>query len=317
MKKYFFIIGIFIASFSNAQHYPMFSQYFFNNYVINPAIAGTTEWYDVRTNHRYQWVGLTDAPRTFTLSAYGPNKKLNMGFGGMIFTDNVGPTRRTGFQFSYAYHLKINRDVKLSLGLSVGLLQFMIDGHKIITHDPGDAVISNGLQWAMAFDSQFGFYLYHDKWFIGGTVPQLTRSKLYFFSTQFETGSQLWHHFMLNGGYKFDIGEDFQIEPSILMKYVKPIPVQFDFMARGIYKEQVWLGLSYRTMDAVSLMVGYQYKNYLSIGYSYDFTTSNIKNYSSGTHELMLGIRFTRDRDGKKTRTLENNVTPPQDYFNK
>lgn len=315
MKKYLIIVGILAAKFSFAQHYPMFSQYFFNDYVINPAVAGTTEWYDVRSNHRYQWVGLTDAPRTFTLSAYGPNKKFNMGYGGMIFTDNVGPTRRTGFQFSYSYHLKLSKEIKLSLGLSAGMLQFMIDGHKIITHDPGDAVISNGLQWAMTFDSQFGFYLYHKKWYVGGTVPQLMRSKLYFFSNQFETGSRLWHHYMLTGGYRFDMGDDFQIEPSLLVKYVKPIPVQFDFMARLIYKDQVWLGASYRTMDAVSLMIGYKYKNYLSIGYSYDITNSNIKNYSTGTHEIMLGIRFTKDKNGKKTRTLENNA-PPQDYFN-
>lgn len=292
----------------------MFSQYFFNDYVLNPAVAGTTKWYDVRSNHRYQWVGLTDAPRTFTLSAYGPNKKYNMGFGGMIFTDNVGPTRRTGFQFSYAYHIKINNDVKLSFGLSAGLLQFMIDGSKITTHDPGDAVISNGLQWSLVFDSQFGFYLYHKKWFVGGTVPQLTRNKLYFFDSQTNTQSQLWHHYMLSAGYTFDLNEDWQIQPTFLIKYVKPVPVQLDLMARVIYKDQVWFGASYRTMDAVSLMLGYRYKNYLSIGYSYDITTSNIKKYSSGTHELMLGIRFTKDKN-KKSKTLENNKVPPQNYF--
>jgi type IX secretion system PorP/SprF family membrane protein len=298
MKKIFTLVLVLNGAVAGAQHYPLFSQYFFNDYAVNPAVAGSREWFDVRSNHRYQWVGLTDAPRTFTLSVYGPNKKYNMGFGGMLFTDNVGPTRRTGFYGSYSYHLKINEEVKLSLGVSAGLIQFMIDGHKIVTHDPGDAVISNGLQWAMSFDSQFGFYLYHKKWYVGGVIPQLTRSKLYFFNNQIETGSRLLHHYNLTAGYTFDIGEDFQIQPTALVKYVRPIPVQFDFMARAIYKEQIWLGGSFRTMDAFSIMAGFMYKNYLSIGYSYDITTSNIKNYSTGTHELMLGVRFIkREKD--------------------
>lgn len=302
MRRILIFLFLLSAFTSDAQHHPMFSQYFFNDFFINPAVAGSHEWYDVRSNHRYQWVGLTDAPRTFTLSAYGPNKKMNMGYGGVVFTDNVGPTRRTGFNFSYAYHLKLKEDLKLSFGVSAGMLQFMIDGHKITTHDPGDAVISNGLQWSMEFDAQFGFYLYSKKWFVGGVVPQLLHNKLYFFSNQLTTGSYLLYHYNLMGGYKFDLNEDFQLEPTFLVKYVKPIPVQLDLMARLIYKDEVWLGASYRTMDAVSIMAGYKYKNYLSIGYAYDITTSNIKNYSSGTHELMLGIRFVRRQKESKSK---------------
>lgn len=225
-----------------------------------------------------------------------------MGYGGSIFTDNVGPTRRTGFSFSYAYHMKLSKEMKLGLGVSAGMLQFMIDGHKITTHDPGDAVISNGLQWSLEFDAQFGFYLYTDKWYIGGVVPQLLRNKLYFFTNQLETRSNLLHHYNLTAGYKFDLTEDLQLEPTFMLKYVKPIPLQLDLMARFIYKEQIWFGASYRTMDAVSIMAGYQYKNYLSFGYSYDITTSNIRNYSSGTHELMLGVRFVKRHKESKSK---------------
>lgn len=302
MKRFFLIAFLLCSALGQAQHHPLFTQYFFNDFFVNPAVAGSRDWYDVRSNHRYQWVGLTDAPRTFTLSACGPNKKDNMGFGGSVFTDNVGPTRRTGFNLSYAYHLKINDEIKLGLGVSAGMLQFMIDGHKITTHDPGDAVISNGLQWSMEFDAQFGFYLYHKKWYVGAVIPQLLRNKLYFFTNQLTTGSNLLYHYNLTAGYKFDLTDDLQLEPTFMVKYVKPIPVQLDLMARFIYKDQVWLGGSYRTMDAFTVMAGYQYKNYLSIGYSYDMTTSNIRNYSSGTHELMLGIRFVKRHKESKSK---------------
>ena len=97
------IIGLVLlgASQLSAQQVPMYSQYFFNNYAYNPAVGGTQQTVDVASNHRYQWVGLQDAPRTYTLSVHGPTKNLKMGLGAFLFTDHVGPTRRTGLQFSY------------------------------------------------------------------------------------------------------------------------------------------------------------------------------------------------------------------------
>jgi type IX secretion system PorP/SprF family membrane protein len=301
MKKILIISIFFVAFFQNgnSQHLPLYSQYFFNDFAVNPAVAGSNDWYDVRSNHRYQWAGLTDSPRTFTLSINGPSKNKKMGYGGYVFTDNVGPTRRTGIQFAYAYHLKINTEIKLSFSLSAGLLQYAVDGSKITTHDPGDAVISTGYQSALVPDFKFGFYLYSKKFWVGGSIPQLLSNKLYFFDSQQFSDSKLWFHYNFNAGYTIDIGDDIDIQPSFMLKYVKHIPLQADIMTRVIYKEQVWLGGSFRTMDAISIMAGYTYKNNLSIGYAYDFTQSNLKNYSSGTHELMLGIRFVQKKNNK------------------
>ena len=97
-----------------------------------------------------------------------------------------------------------------------------------------------------------------------------------------------------NGAYRFKIDEDFKIEPSFLVKYEAPAPVKVDVGVRAIYKDQVWLGATCRINDAFSALVGYMFKDYLIIGYSYDITTTKIKSYTSGTHEILLGIRFSR-----------------------
>ena len=111
--------------------------------------------------------------------------------------------------------------------------------------------------------------------------------------TKEETIKEHWSLiFLLNGAYKFDINDDFKVEPSFLSKYASPAPIKADVGARVIYKEQVWLGGGYRHNDAFTALVGFMYKNYLMIGYSYDFTTTNIKRYSTGTHELMLDFVF-------------------------
>jgi type IX secretion system PorP/SprF family membrane protein len=296
--KRLLIILLFIGGMVKAQQLPQYSQFMFNQYAFNPAFAGSLPYYDVRSNNRYQWVGITDAPRTYTVSISGPSKNRKMGYGGFVYTDIVGPTRRIGAQASYAYHLNLNdngdESIKLSFGLSAGILQWLVDGSKIRLKNPADAVISEGLQSSLVFDAKFGFYLYqNDRWHFGAAIPNLLGNKLYFFNYQTSALSRLERHFLIHGAYKFDIGDDFQVEPNLLIKYVTPAPLKVDASVRAIYKKAVWIGGSYRTNDAWSMMVGYNHKGSLEIGYSYDFTTTNLKNYSTGTHELMLGIKFT------------------------
>nr|MBA3972092.1 PorP/SprF family type IX secretion system membrane protein [Bacteroidota bacterium] len=104
--------------------------------------------------------------------------------------------------------------------------------------------------------------------------------------------STLATHYYVTGGYKFDVTEDFQIEPSTCLKYVKPAPLQFDIGLRAIYQDKIWVGGAFRYLDAISAMVGYTMKENITFAYSYDFTMTNIKKYSTGTHELMVGIKF-------------------------
>lgn len=293
MKKILLSALVFFGFFQEllAQQLPQYSQYLFNDYAINPAVGGSNPYFDSRINYRNQWTGVTDSPRTFILGVHGPLKSKKVGLGGSLFTDITGPTRRTGFNFSYTYHLKIADNTKLGLGLSAGLLQFAIDGSKITLRDPGDQYFANNVQSVLLPDFGFGFYLYHDKYFLGASVPQLIQNKINFFSNV-NSMAKLEEHYFVSGGYKFDIGKDFQFQPSFLMKYVNPIPVQFDFSGRLIYLEKLWLGGTYRTKDAISAMIGFTHQDNMVFGYSYDFTVSGLQKYSAGTHELMIGMKF-------------------------
>ena len=275
------------------QQLPQYTQYMLNEMAINPAVAGKDEFADVRSNSRYQWMGITDAPRTYMLTLHGPIKTKNMGVGMHLFTDIVGPTRRTGLNVSYAYHMKLKKDMFLSMGLSAGVLQWGIDGSKLILHDEGDANLLINYQNTYVPDFGAGLYFHKkDRFYFGFSVPQLYQAPINLYTTNSE--SRLVSHFNLNGAYKFDIGDDFKIEPSFLVKYASPAPVKVDGGFRVIYKEQIWLGGAYRHNDAFTALIGYLYKNYLMIGYSYDYTTTNIRNYSTGTHEIMLGLHFSR-----------------------
>jgi type IX secretion system PorP/SprF family membrane protein len=302
MKKVIIILIIFFGGGSMfAQQLPHFSQYYLNDFLINPAVAGSRGYFEGVSTHRYQWEGITDAPRTYTLSVHGPTKNRKMGLGGYIFTDIVGPTRRTGFNLAYAYHLKINEKLKLSLGINAGLLQFMIDGSKITLRDQNDAIITNGVQSELVPDAGFGLYLYHEKYYFGFSAPQLLNTKVEFFDEGENTSGTLPSHFFVTGGYKIQAAEDFVVEPIVFVKYVKPAPVQVEGTLRLIYKNQVWVSGTYRDKDAITASLGFVLSNSFTVAYSYDFTTTNLKHYSDGTHELMIGARFFNRREKKKS----------------
>jgi type IX secretion system PorP/SprF family membrane protein len=277
-----------------SQQLPQYSQYMLNEMAINPAVAGRSEFAEVRSNSRHQWSGITDAPRTYMLTLHGPISDLNMGLGMNLYTDIVGPTRRTGLSFAYGYHLRLDETNFLSMGLSAGIQQWGIDGHKITLREEGDLQLLTNYRTTIVPDFGLGFY-FHDKnrYYAGISIPQLHQSPLQLYPNTFKN-SRLASQVNLNGGYQFDIDENFKVEPSMLLKYSWPAPPKLDVGVRGLYKDMVWLGAVYRHRDAISILAGYMYEDYLMVGYSYDVTTTELRKYSSGTHELMLGLRFSR-----------------------
>jgi type IX secretion system PorP/SprF family membrane protein len=169
-------------------------------------------------------------------------------------------------------------------------------GIKLVVHLPHSEDLSNGVQSVLMPDFGAGIYVYstEKKWYAGASVPQIFQEQIKFFNAETSSLSKLATHMYITGGYKFTLNDDFKLEPSTCIKFVNPAPVQFDLGVRAIYKDMIWLGGAYRSMDAVSAMVGYILMQNVTLAYSYDFTTTNIRKYSSGTHEIMIGIRFNK-----------------------
>ncbi len=293
MKKAFIILLFFAGGFYTvmAQQSPQFTQYMFNDFVINPAVAGTSDFYQIRTNHRFQWLGITDPPLTNTLSFYGPHEKLPMGFGAYFYNDVTGPTSRTGLTGSYAYNIEISGDMRLSGGLSFGIMQYKLDGTQLLAKDLTDLAIQEGVNSAYLPDATVGFYLYAKNYYAGFSTSQLLNNKIRFYGEK-NGLNRLKSHFYLTGGYKYEINNDFTVEPSAIIKVTAPKTFQFDITGRVIYQEMFWGGLSFRMNDAVSVLLGYNYDNRFIFGYAYDMGVNGLKNFNSGSHELMIGYRF-------------------------
>ena len=277
-----------------AQQLPYHSQYMFNGYLLNPAVAGSTKELPIMLTFRNQWTGFTGAPLTMTLSAHGKLKK-KMGIGGALFHDQTGPTGRTGAMASYAFHVPMDK-TKLAFGLSAMVFQYVIDKSDLTTDDPGDNALDGVVEKKVVPEANFGILFYGDKFRIGLSIPQLIQMKV-------DVGysgsmNKMERHFFADAAYKFDVSDDFEIEPSFLFKATVAAPMQIDINAKVLYKEMIWLGASYRSQESVILMLGLK-KSGFGFGYSYDITMTSIKKHSTGSHEIFLAYYLGRVKTGK------------------
>ena len=299
MKRLRFIIYIvfclvFIKQI-DAQQAPSYTQYMLNDYLINPAVAGTYNYFQFRANSRIQWIGITDAPRTMSIAGYGPFEKRDMGYGGYIFNDVTGPESRLALGGTYAYNIAINDAIRMSGGISFGIMQYKLDGTVMnFDNEVYDPVMSDGVESRIIPDASVGLYLWETRFYVGISAHQLFGNK---YNTHEETDStqgisRLTQHVYLSGGYNVILNRDFMVMPSALIKYTSPGQIQAEINAKVTYQRIVWGGISYRTGDAIAVLAGYNYENKFHIGLAYDITVSDLRRYSSGTIEVMIGYRF-------------------------
>ena len=298
--KLFILSGLFLLlmSFSaKGQQMPQFSQYHFNNYLINSAVAGTHNYLQVRAFSRMQWIGIPNSPQTYSVSFYGPTKEKDMGYGGYIYGDYTGPTSKLVFKGSYAYNIPITSSIRISGGLSIGGMQYKIDGSSfgdspILDDDPS---IDRSVRSTFTPDASAGIYVYSTYFFAGISAHQLFGNQLKSITAKNDSAkgvNRLKQHFYLMGGYNFILDRDFILRPTLLVRQMFPASPQPELTARLIYQQFLWGGLAYRYGDAVSVMAGYNHESRWYFGLAYDITTSELRQYSRGTVEFMFGLKF-------------------------
>ena len=283
-----------------AQQDPMFTRNTFNSMYLfnNPAYSGTHGYWTTNGLFRTQWVGFDGAPQTIYLGAEGMiGRKQNAGLGFSFFHDKIGLDRVTDLSANYAYHIRLNDEQTFSIGIKAGAFFYKsLLGTAILT-DNGDPIYSSGDVQGVVPRAGLGVYWYSADYFIGLSVPTLVaiddRAGGFNFSPG-NDGIQKAHYYG-HFGYVFRLDNDIDLKPSILLKYQPSAPLEADFNLNVWFSDILAFGASYRTNDAVSVMVEVPIGKKLSIGYAFDHTITPIQNISSGTHEIMVGYNFVSD----------------------
>jgi len=284
MKKVVLAIGVMICSLgANAQQEVMVSQYMFNGLFLNPAYAGSHDFTSVSALHRNQWVNFEGAPKSNLFAIDAPIANQSMGLGLQIINDRIGLMGNTDILANYAYHLKLGPG-KLSFGLRAGISNETFNASGVKNVDLSDPLYqANVSAWIPKFG--FGTYYYTDRFYAGFSIPTL-------YALRADNLREYTRHYFLNAGYVFDLGTNVKFKPSTLLKFEPSAPLQADINANFLFMDKFWIGASYRTGDAFIGIIEFQITKEFRIGYAYDATTSPIRNYSGGSHEIMLGYDF-------------------------
>ncbi len=285
-----------------AQQKVQFTQYMFSGLVINPAYAGADEKLSLTFINRNQWSGIEGAPTTQTLSAHTLFKKKQFGVGFLLVNDQIGVHRNVNASVSYAYHIQTGDQSYLSMGLQTGVKSFRSNYASLNTGGTNDPYLYNVVTQQMFFDFAAGIYYRSPRLHIGFSVPELIKQ-------QFHVNDTLSVHlnninFFLFTKYRFTVSENFDFEPSVLVKYLKGVPFSLDVNFNWVYRRIVTVGASYRKAESLDFLFKAQITPQLQVGYAYDYPMQTVSMFtSSGSHELMVQYLFS---------FFKKNVTSPR-----
>ncbi len=296
-------VVVLLAFTASGQQDPMLTQYMFNGLYLNPAYAGSHEYWSSTLSYRSQWVGATfdGAPQTVIAAVDGPVRGKNIGLGFIASHDRIGVTRTTTFMADYAYQIKLNDKSKLALGLNAGVAQYSSNLTEVLVWDEGDEIYANNQNKVLPRIG-FGMYYFSKRYYIGASIPTLLAYEDgNDFSMDLSRGTFLSRHYLFTAGIVLDVSENVKFKPSVLLKYTRNAPVEGDLNFSAVFRDMFWIGATYRTGDAAAILLEYRSNNFFRIGYSYDITFSGLRSYQSGSHEIMIGIDFGKDLIKVKT----------------
>lgn len=281
------VLFLYSAKDATGQQRSQFTQYLFNQLLINPACAGMDEALSVTFSNRNQWINLDGAPVTQTFT--GHSLFRNVGAGLSIINDKIGIHKNFGIAGSYAYHFRTGKSSFLSMGLQAEMRQLTSDYSQLAgaAQDPRWA---NQRFSSTIFDMGTGLYFRSTVWQAGISAQNIIPGKLTVddtLSVQFNRSN--WFLFLK---YKHRISNHIDVVPSALFKYLTKSSPSMELTACFVIYNVFTTGISYRTNESVDFLWRAQLTQQLQVGYSYDHAVGKIATLSSGSHELMVNYIF-------------------------
>lgn len=304
------LVGLTVVSFCGyAQQDPQFTQNYFNRLFPNPAVAGSNDAICGTLIYRNQWTGFEGRPETFLFTAHAPFRdpflQQSHGVGLSVASDRLGQESSLNIKLAYAYRHVLGPGT-ISAGVALGMLQKTIgsDWNAVDDFQRDPSIPDNGAQ-DLGFDMDFGlYYKIPQKLYFGISMTHLNAAELEDGGTnvvgeEANLNYGVARHFYIMAGYEHRFNSDWVLKPNLFVKS-DAVSTTLDVGSLIEFQQRFWGGLNYRLQDAVGAMAGIKYQmpgkgpggGTLIAGYSYDFTTSQLRDHSSGSHEIMLSYCF-------------------------
>ncbi|MCF7559961.1 type IX secretion system membrane protein PorP/SprF [Sabulilitoribacter multivorans] len=293
IKHNIIAIALFCCTVGVAQQLPQFTQYMYNTISINPAYAGSREALSIVALHRSQWVGFKGGPITQTLSIHTPLRNDRIGLGLSFIEDDLGPQNFTYLYGDFSYSIPTGTDGKLAFGLKAGFTQFSFDTDFRLDQANANDPLIYGTEDRWTPNVGAGIYWSTNRIYASLSAPRILNNDFSNKNNDFEALERISYYFTAGG--VIDLSKSIKFKPAALIKATNGAPVSYDLTANFLFNEKFWLGGSYRINEQTAAIGGiadFQVSRQLRIGYAYEKPISEIADYTTGTHEILLIYEF-------------------------
>lgn len=323
MKKLLFVFGLMTGVMAAAQQRPHYTQYILNPYVLNPALTGIENYTDIKLSYRNQWLGFPGAPQTVYATIHAPIGKEDYrtsatsfavpgenprgkqyweeytaaaphhGIGASVVNYKTGYINRFFATASYAYHIGLSPKLNLSAGFAAGISGVNVDASKIELANPVDPAVGGFTTELRKIKPELnaGLWLYSDQFFAGASVQQIIPQKMNLVASDLYQ-STLVPHVFVTTGYRALVGDDVNVLPSVMLRYIQGMPLYVDVNVKAQYQDRFWIGGNYRIKEGFAAMAGVNISNVVNVSYAYDVNNSKylLQYAQRGTHEIVIGF---------------------------
>ncbi len=276
-----------------AQLDPLYSQYQFNQLMINSAYTGVYDRFSVGMMSRMQWVGLEGAPVTHTITAQKSILNGKIGVGGILLQDKFGVSTNTELQATYSYNINFS-EAKLAMGLQGGLINFGYDLSNLELDFVDDPSLNSNMNDFMKPNFGAGLMYITNNYFVGASVPRILDVNV---NDGVLKSTRYLRHYYLTGGLTFDPVPYTTIRIMSLMRYVVDGRISTELNISSLIDGKVWGGITVRDLKHFGIYMMLEATSNIRVGYSFELPANSLIQSSYGTHEFSVFFRTKRKND--------------------
>lgn len=281
---------------ASAQQLPLFSQYYFNSFIYNPANTGQETGTTLGLVGRKQFTGLSNSIGTYAATLQSRNGESKSGFGLYAYNDQVNLFRTNSISGSYAYHIPLSRERTLSFGLALTALDHKYNASNFYLVNPEDPIVALlGEEGGFTVDANAGVNMDFGKFSMGlANLQMLQNQEAFKNNANSKTLYTLANQWIFNAGYKIAINENLELNPYLLYRKTQAAPGQVDLNVFLNWTDKGYAGIAYRDGMSFSTMLGITVNKTITLGYSYDITNNKLRTALGNTHEVALRFDLGR-----------------------
>ena len=324
MKTFTIIVLLFVVILPlEAQYIPNNAQTFQFLPMFNPAFSGVENYNDLKLSYRYQWSGFGQySPKFINLSyhsrlikpldlaynslrlsdpaAMNPqhmprSRRMIHGVGGNLFHSEIGVLKSIGGSVNYAIHYPVGGKARFAAGVALVVETRKLDVGEVTVRDP-DEFYNHLLSSSTAqtdLNLRAGVLLYGQNFYVGLSYLPLLYTVLQ--ASELEM-TQPFYRGSLQAGVSIPMNPDVTLKPSVLALVQMDNELALDYSVKAFFRENIWLGITYRDIQSGVALVGWNFDERLSAAYAYEMSLGEFKQFNDGSHELVVALRLNNFR---------------------